>query len=110
MASILVNGLSRLNTGENRKNPDLDKAFVKALIIGFCTTKSIRSGHAINKDLMIFMKGKNCVFSWMILLFNSYFFAELFGIRVAGIDDGGNRHSSFPKLVEDACSEIQQKK
>lgn len=57
MASLLVNGLKILNDGENRKQPGLDKTFVKALIIGLCTQKAIENGEQIHKDLLIFMKG-----------------------------------------------------
>lgn len=59
MASVLVNGLKCLNDGENRKQSGLDSAFIKALIIGLCTTKAIKNGVPIHKDLMIFIKGLN---------------------------------------------------
>lgn len=59
MASLLVNGLQCINNGENRKQPGLDKAFVKALIIGLCTKKAIENGEQIHKNLLVFMKGLN---------------------------------------------------
>lgn len=58
MASVLVNGLQMFNENENRKKSEFDKSFVKALIIGLCTKKSIENGEEINKDLLIFIKGK----------------------------------------------------
>lgn len=59
MASVLLNGLKCLNDGENRKQSGLDYAFIKALIIGLCTTKEIKNGKQIHKDLKIFIKGLN---------------------------------------------------
>lgn len=59
MASLLVNGLQCFNNGDNRKKSGLDKAFVKALIIGLCTKKAIKNGDKIHKDLLIFIKGLN---------------------------------------------------
>lgn len=59
MASVLLNGLKCLNDGENRKQSGLDNAFIKALIIGLCTTQAIKDGMQIHKDLKIFIKGIN---------------------------------------------------
>lgn len=59
MASLLVKGLGSLNDSAYRKQPGLDLAFVKALIIGLCTKKAIKNGENIHKDLLVFMKGLN---------------------------------------------------
>lgn len=58
MAAVLVDALKLFNNEENRNNTDLDQPFIKALIIGICTKKSIQSGEDIHKDLLIFIKGK----------------------------------------------------
>lgn len=57
MAVRLVKGLLQLNETENRGNAMLDKPFIKALIIGLCTLKVLDNGEAINKDLLIFIRG-----------------------------------------------------
>lgn len=59
MAKLLLVGLKCLNCGENRKKSGLDYAFVKALIIALCTSKAIKNGMKIHKDLKIFIKGLN---------------------------------------------------
>lgn len=70
MASKLVNGLYRLNDLEKRKNRALDKAFIKALIIGLCTIKAIQNGDQIHKDRLIFIKGiKSILFINITLAF-----------------------------------------
>lgn len=54
----LMNGLFALNQPALRKNPVMDKCFIKALIIGICTIRAIRDDAiAINKDILAFMKG-----------------------------------------------------
>lgn len=58
MAATCVKGLLRFNETENRKDTGLDKAFIKALIIGLCTIKQVKENDRINKDLLIFLKGK----------------------------------------------------
>lgn len=57
MPALLVEGLLHLNGTENRKNANMDKTFIKALIIGICTIKAIQNNCQIHKDLLIFMKG-----------------------------------------------------
>lgn len=63
MAALLVKGLLELNKDENRDNANLDKSFIKALMIGVCTLKKIENGDAIKKDLLIFIKGYYLYFS-----------------------------------------------
>lgn len=63
MAALLVKGLLELNKDENRGNANLDKPFIKALIIGLCTLKRIKNGDPIKKDLLIFIKGHYLCFS-----------------------------------------------
>lgn len=57
MAAVLVNGLMRMNENGSLKKSGLDAAYIKALIIGICTIKSIENGDSIHKDMLIFMKG-----------------------------------------------------
>lgn len=57
MPAKLVKGLLSLNEGENRKNTDLDKTFIKALIIGLWTIKKVKTDERINKDFVLFLKG-----------------------------------------------------
>lgn len=57
MASLLVRCLMTFNDGENRLNADMDKAFIKGLVIGFCTIRAIENGDNVHKDLLIFIRG-----------------------------------------------------
>lgn len=57
MAALLVKVLRSLNDETNRKNADLDKSFVKGLVIGFFTIKAVQNNEQMHKDLYIFMKG-----------------------------------------------------
>lgn len=54
-----MNGLLQMNTAENRGKVNLDKAFIKALIIGLGTLKKIENGEPIHKDILVFIKGYN---------------------------------------------------
>lgn len=90
MAAVLVKLLRRANDTENRKKAGLDRGFLKALIIGLCTAKSIEKGEQIHKDILIFIK-------------------ELFLIRIEGEDADGSRYKLFQSLVSKACDEIRVK-
>lgn len=59
MAAFLVKVLQRLNDGKNRKTAAMDKAFVKAMVIGLCHVKAIEKNEPIHKDMYIFLKGTN---------------------------------------------------
>lgn len=73
----------------HRKNIHFDKPFIKSLIIGICTGKTIREGGGVNQDL-------------------SKFIRELFSVRVEGNDDDGTRYMAFDNLVHLSCDEIRE--
>lgn len=58
LAAIVVNGLKRFNEGESRNNVLLDKAFIKALLIGLVGIKRLKSAEPIQKGVLNFIKGK----------------------------------------------------
>lgn len=53
----LVRGLMEFNAPGLREDRSLDKCFIKGLLIGICTMKSIRENENIHKDIMKFIKG-----------------------------------------------------
>lgn len=57
MPARLVKGLMRLNQPGTREIVDLDKTYVKALVIALFTVKAIKDGLEMKKDMLKFMKG-----------------------------------------------------
>lgn len=56
LAALIVNGLKQLNATEKNENTSFDKAFIKALLVGFVGISGIKS-QGIDKHLMRFIKG-----------------------------------------------------
>lgn len=54
LSATLTNGLSLFNQTTSRKNIVIDKPFIKALLIGVCTAKKVKSEgrNAIHADLL----------------------------------------------------------
>lgn len=58
LAASVVNYLKMVNNESNRKDISLDKSFMKALLIGLWTVKTIKNEPAINSDLKKCVKRK----------------------------------------------------
>lgn len=86
---MLVKGLTFLNEAAHRDNVAFDKPFIKALLIGICTSQKIKKDgyEGIHGDLLKFIR-------------------ELFIIRIESHDADGNRYLALNSLVVASCNEI----
>lgn len=58
LSARLVNGLSNVNQTPRRNDVNLDKVFLKGLIIGICTVKGINTSPTFDEGILDFIKGK----------------------------------------------------
>lgn len=112
LAASFVMYLKAVNSPMNRENSDLDKPFIKALLVGLCSIKTIKSTSEIDKGYIAFIKGKELAsaFHYFIISIHQHILLilELFAIRVDGFDITGERYLSFKDKLDTVCQEIRQ--
>lgn len=89
LSAKAVIGLTKLNA-EKRTNKNVDKTFLKALVIAVCTLKR-------------FKESPNSLFNDGEV----EFIKDLFEFRVSSDDSNGNRLASFGKMIDKVCEEIR---
>lgn len=90
LSARAVTGLTKLNA-EKRASKNVDKTFLKALVIAVCTLKRFKgSPNSLFHDGEI------------------EFIKDLFEFRVSSDDSNGNRLASFGKMIDKVCEEIRR--
>lgn len=111
LASRVISGLLWLNEPNRRENTEYDKTFIKALLIGICTLKTIQNlseNQRIPKGVLAFIKGKqvniNFIYKLKFHIFMNIF-VDLFINRIG--DENGTRYLKYNDLVIEACNDIK---
>lgn len=61
LAAMIINGLKQLNTADKRKTASFDKAFIKALLVGFIGVDGIKT-KGVDKHVWKFIRGISFIF------------------------------------------------
>lgn len=104
----VVNWLTGMNT-ERRNESNVDKTFIKVLLIAVFTVRFIKSGDEFEAGSMDFIKGQ---FEWNTNTESNHFIIDIFSLNILDlfyhrVNGDDSRESSFETLVETATNEIR---
>lgn len=105
LSAHVIGGLIKWNEKE-RGNQQMDKVFLKALLIGVFTIKVIKSAAKIDKFLLKFVKGKKLSFYYVTFQNNKIAIStDIFAVRVG---EDAVRLQEFDVLVHQAYEDLRR--